>query len=195
MRVKPWSIVLALIAAAAITGGLYVGPPRRGVASRAPATVVADGDPARAERHGHGETHDHPAVPPTYASARLDPAAWNDPRTLAEGKQIYDQRCASCHGERGDGKGAGGMTPHPTSFRDAHMISEMSDSYMFWRVSDGNTSEPFASQGSAMPPWKQVLSPQQRWAVIAYITSFTGDAGAHTATSHDARAQPSASPK
>lgn len=46
------------------------------------------------------------------------------------------------------------------------------DAYLFWRVSEGGTAEPFKSQGSAMPAFKDVLSVSERWDVLAYVHTF-----------------------
>jgi mono/diheme cytochrome c family protein len=62
----------------------------------------------------------------------------------------------------------------------------MTESYWFWRVSEGGAVEPVKSQGSAMPAWKDTLSVDDRWAVIAYRHTFSGHEGAHTEREHHA---------
>ena len=133
-----------------------------------------------------GPAHAHAAVPREYAQQHLRPAAWTDPAILVRGKSIYDEKCAVCHGTAGDGKGPGtaALPVKPPDMRDAKMIAEMPDSYWFWRVSEGGFVEPFRSRGSVMPPWKNALSADDRWAVIAYEHSFSGHTGPHVATEH-----------
>src|SRR4029453_5947855 len=70
------------------------------------------------------------------------------------------------------------------SFRDGAMVAEMTDAYWFWRVGEGGLVEPFRSAGSPMPAWKQELSAEDRWAVIAYQPSLSGHAGPHDGTNH-----------
>ncbi len=70
------------------------------------------------------------------------------------------------------------------SFRDRAMVAEMSDAYWFWRVSEGGEVEPYKSQRSAMPAFRDVLSVEDRWAVIAYQHWQSGHAGAHVAAQH-----------
>ena len=125
--------------------------------------------------------HTHAEVPTQYRDAQLAPPAWTDPAVLTRGKAIYSVRCAVCHGDSGDGKGpaAANLPLKPPDLRDARMIQEMTPSYWFWRVSEGGFVEPFRSKGSIMPAWKDVLSVEERWAVIAYQHTFTGHQGPH----------------
>jgi hypothetical protein len=74
----------------------------------------------------------------------------------------------------------------PDSFRDAAMAAEMTDAYWFWRVSEGGLAEPYRSKGSVMPAFKDDLSVEDRWAVIAYQHSFSGHQGPHVAAEHPA---------
>ena len=51
-------------------------------------------------------------------------------------------------------------------------------------MSEGGLVEPFKSKGSAMPAWKTELSPEDRWAVIAYAHTLSGHHGPHDASQH-----------
>ena len=64
------------------------------------------------------------------------------------------------------------------------MVAEMPGNYWVWRVSEGGLVEPFKSKGSAMPAWKTALSPEDRWAVIAYAHTLSGHHGPHDASQH-----------
>jgi len=142
------------------------------------------------ERHGEPgrdhEQHVHPAVPAEYRKAHVPAAAWTDPAMLARGKGIYATHCASCHGAEGGGLGpaAQGLSPKPPDLRDARMVAQMPGNYWFWRVSEGGAAEPFRSKGSAMPAWKDILSVEDRWAVIAYQHTFSGHRGPHVTSEH-----------
>jgi mono/diheme cytochrome c family protein len=145
--------------------------------------------PPGAAPHSHeaeGDAHVHPPVPPEYQSTHVPAAAWTNPRLLARGREIYVTRCSVCHGEDGDGQGpaAAGLPIKPPSFRDEKMVGEMAGNYWFWRVSEGGLVEPFRSMGSVMPAWKDELSVQDRWAVIAYSHSLSGHRGPHVVSEH-----------
>jgi mono/diheme cytochrome c family protein len=81
----------------------------------------------------------------------------------------------SCHGINGDGTGplAASLT-HQTAdlTNNFHTSPGNGDAYLFWRVSEGGTVEPFRSQGSAMPAFKSILNESERWDVLAYVHTF-----------------------
>ena len=82
---------------------------------------------------------------------------------LYEGKELYVQRCMTCHGCAGNGLGTYGGTliVTPANFK-VDPFRTMPDDQWFWHVSEG-------VQGSVMPPWKESLTESQRWNVIHYI--------------------------
>ncbi len=93
------------------------------------------------------------------------------PELLNEGKKIFEQACAACHGSKGDGKGpaSAGLTPPPTDFQKP--LRE-------WPNTKGNLEKVFeviskGIPGSAMIAWPQ-YSDQQRWGLTYVVTDFTG---------------------
>lgn len=80
--------------------------------------------------------------------------------TIAEGKSIYLQKCATCHGA--DGKGS---YPGMPDLTDHQMMSEMSEALMFQRISKG-------VQGTSMPPWEDILTEEERWMVVNYLNTL-----------------------
>ena len=156
------------------------------------AAQVARGDGPKEhdhKSHDHSESgtaHLHAPVPPEYRSAHVPSAAWTDPRMIARGREIYASRCAVCHGEegRGDGPAVTALPVRPPDLRDPGMVGEMAGNYWFWRISEGGLVEPFRSQGSIMPAWKDELSVEDRWAVIAYQHTFSGHQGPHVTSEH-----------
>jgi mono/diheme cytochrome c family protein len=147
------------------------------------AAGLAGGVVGRAVAH---TDHDHAEVPAAYAKAHIPDRVWTDPAMIARGKEIYTAKCAACHGEKGDGKGpAGASLPlKPGDFTDKKMVAEMAGNFWVWRVSEGGLVEPFKSKGSAMPAWKNELSMNDRWAVIAYAHTLSGHRGPHVASEH-----------
>ncbi len=151
-----------------------------------PATTAAH-DPKEKRPHVEAtQAHVHAAVPAEYASMKAPSTIWTDPVVLTRGRGIYAAKCAACHGDQGagDGPAAAGLPLKPPSLRDTAMVAEMTDAYWFWRVSEGGRAEPYASKHSTMPAYKEDLSADDRWAVIAYQHSLSGHVGAHSAAEH-----------
>ena len=118
---------------------------------------------------GMYERH-HAEVPAVYASLK-SPA--QDETALTHGETLYSTQCASCHGAGGfgDGPAASALDPAPSPI--AHTSQMMGDGYLVWRISEGGA--PFQS---AMPAWKETLSQDDIWALIAYIRALgQGTAG------------------
>jgi mono/diheme cytochrome c family protein len=64
------------------------------------------------------------------------------------GEGIFVQRCAGCHGRKGDGKGPNSLDilPRPRNLRNAQFVSSVDDRRMFDSILYG-------VQGTAMPAW------------------------------------------
>jgi mono/diheme cytochrome c family protein len=109
----------------------------------------------------------HAAIPQDYAGL-TNPVSF-DEESLARGAEIYSANCAACHGDggMGDGPAAAGLNPAPAPI--AHTSLMLGDSYLFWRISEGGTAEPFSS---TMPGWKTMLDEQARWDVINYVRAI-----------------------
>ena len=142
-----------------------------------------DDKPHAAKRESE---HIHAPVPADYATVMAPSHIWTDPAVLARGEVIYKAKCAVCHGNEGagDGPDATWLGPRAGSFRDRAMVAEMSDAFWFWRVSEGGLAEPYKSKGSVMPAYKDALSVEDRWAVIAYQHAQSEHAGPHIASEH-----------
>jgi mono/diheme cytochrome c family protein len=109
-----------------------------------------------------------------------------DMAALTRAQTIYVARCAVCHGATGarDGPAAAALRGKPAPCADRARVASMTPAYWFWRVSEGAAVEPFRSTGSAMPAWKNELSVDDRWAVIAYQHALPGHGGRHDAAEH-----------
>jgi mono/diheme cytochrome c family protein len=99
----------------------------------------------------------------------------SDPEALRRaGPPVYLQRCAPCHGKRGDGHGwaARGMTPAPRDFtsgvfkvRSTPTGSIPTDDDLFATISRG-------MHGTPMMSWRG-LPEDQRWALVDRLKSFS----------------------
>ena len=91
------------------------------------------------------------------------------PELLNQGKKLYEQNCALCHGANGDGKGPAGVAlkPPPRTFNV---------SLDQWTYSKGNLQKVFdiitkGIPNTAMVKWDQ-LSEQERWALVYTVVDF-----------------------
>lgn len=50
------------------------------------------------------------------------------------------------------------------------MMNDLSDTYIFWRITEGGLDEPF---NSAMPPWETVFNEEQRWQLVNFVRSLS----------------------
>jgi mono/diheme cytochrome c family protein len=122
----------------------------------------------------------HATVPAEYAQKTSPFAA--DEASLGRGQAIYDQQCATCHGESGMGDGPAGANLDPPASPVAHTSQMLADDYLFWRLSEGGM--PFKT---AMPAWKDILSEDQRWDVLHYVRALGSEGAAAIATAQAAR--------
>ncbi|HTE45782.1 MAG TPA: c-type cytochrome, partial [Gemmatimonadaceae bacterium] len=91
---------------------------------------------------------------------------------VAEGRQIYQASCASCHGTAGMGDGPAGvaLTPKPAVIGSAATMAGVTPAMMFRKMSVGVT-------GTAMPAFAATLTPEQRWNVVTYLGSLRSSPG------------------
>jgi mono/diheme cytochrome c family protein len=91
----------------------------------------------------------------------------HSPQMLAEGEDLYQANCASCHGEKGagDGMDAASLGTPPTAFTDQEAMASISEAELFQTVTDGVSPD--------MPAYGDQLSDEQRWALAGYVRSLT----------------------
>jgi mono/diheme cytochrome c family protein len=109
----------------------------------------------------------HARIPAEYAGLNNPIPA--DEESLARGAELFGTYCAACHGDGGMGDGPAGQALDPPPAPVAHTSRMLGDDYLFWRISEGGTHEPFSS---AMPRWQEVLDDDARWDVINYIRAL-----------------------
>ena len=97
---------------------------------------------------------------PDETNGNKSPFTINDEVEVRGGK-LYDQYCRTCHGETGQGDGAAGsgLNPKPANFH-RKKIQSQSDGALFYKISTGR---------GPMPTFKNSLTEEQRWQLVAYI--------------------------
>jgi mono/diheme cytochrome c family protein len=95
-----------------------------------------------------------------------------------DGGVIFIRNCQYCHGDKLDGKGpyASGLNPTPANFQDVGTISQLQESYLFWRIATGGPGLPAEAAPwiSSMPVWQNMLTEDDIWKVILYLYNYTG---------------------
>jgi len=88
-----------------------------------------------------------------------------------QGKKLYGQFCASCHGQsgKGDGPAAAALNPKPRDHTNKEYMSSMSDDDMLKVIKNGGAS---IGKSPLMPPWGASLKDDQIKDVIAYIRTL-----------------------
>ncbi len=100
----------------------------------------------------------------------------DDPVQISQGRAVYAENCASCHGPRLEGQSnwrarkPDGRLPAPPHDETGHTWHHP-DEHLFNITKDG--SEAYAPLGykSDMSAFGQLLTDQQIWAVLAFIKS------------------------
>jgi len=97
-----------------------------------------------------------------YAPTAAEPST-PDVKTLNDGQSLFVANCASCHGGGGAGNGpaAGAVAPPPTNFKLKKPTQERA-----WDVLENGVP------GTAMPPWRNQLSADQRRALVEFVRSL-----------------------
>lgn len=107
-------------------------------------------------------------TPAQYVGKKA-PYKFDDRAILMQGKKVYDDNCASCHGTggKGDGVVAGALNPKPANLADKAFMQAMPVDCHFYLVMEG-------VKGTGMPPWKGTLKEDDIWKVLIYERSFSG---------------------
>ena len=97
---------------------------------------------------------------------------------VENGRKVYYRNCVFCHGDdlSGNGMFVHGLDPIPTNFADRGTISQLRDSYLFWRIAKGGPGLPEEGGpwASAMPAWEKFLTEEEMWEAVLFLYDFTG---------------------
>lgn len=87
--------------------------------------------------------------------------------SLAKGEQIYQAECAACHGAvgKGNGEDAASLSVKPPDFSNQAYMTQKTNRDFFTAISDGIQPN--------MPSYSDQFSEDERWAVAAFLRSFS----------------------
>ncbi len=103
-------------------------------------------------------------VPKAYEGAQS--TVKDEAAAIAAGRALYAANCAACHGPNGLGDGDAGKALSPSPAVLAFMITRpiAVDPYLLWSISEGGKQF-----DSNMPSFKDKLSREDIWKIIAYM--------------------------
>ena len=106
---------------------------------------------------------------PRTARALINPIPVNE-QTIARGKQIFNIKCARCHGVDGSGNGTEQKVEY--ALRNVLLIPTgpdsppLTDGELYWKLTHGV---------GRMPAFAGILNDTERWTIVNYLRTFTGE--------------------
>jgi mono/diheme cytochrome c family protein len=85
------------------------------------------------------------------------------PAALATGRLRFDVHCAVCHGILGDGESQVALNMALRRPPSLHLYRDVPDGYLYQVITHGF---------GFMPSYANELSPEERWAVVAYVRAL-----------------------
>jgi len=192
-RILSLALVLAglLFAPLASAFGEDVPPGANGVPKTIPEDIRKDQEPSigwslqniepeQQQRMLRFSTFVNRGIPEDYLKA--ENGVGYTVRAIAEGGPLYIAHCQKCHGDTGLGNGdlAYALTPSPALL--AYMVQQpiAVDQYLLWSISEGGKQF-----GTAMPAFKNQLSEEQIWQIVAYLRAGFPDVDGGDAPAKD----------
>ena len=86
---------------------------------------------------------------------------------VTQGKTLYQENCASCHGQsgKGDGPDAATLSTQPTNFTDQSLMAQRSAASLYQAILSGVAPD--------MPAYTSTQDDNERWALVSYLRSLT----------------------
>ena len=109
-----------------------------------------------------------PAPRTTYSpvpvnAAREPNPVKSTPESIAEGKKIYGDDCAQCHGTTGDGKTDVAKDLKIPDLTDPALLKARTDGELFYILKNGHGD---------MPPEGDRVKPEQLWDLVNHVRSL-----------------------
>jgi mono/diheme cytochrome c family protein len=95
-----------------------------------------------------------------------------DPAVVAEAKQVWKDKCVTCHGDRGmgDGPGAAALNPKPRTFKDPKWQMQTKDDRIAKVIVEGGASVGLSDGMAANPELKD--KPEVVAELVKIVRSF-----------------------
>ncbi|MGH9808553.1 MAG: c-type cytochrome, partial [Terriglobia bacterium] len=97
-------------------------------------------------------------------AARIRNAVPSSAASIAAGQELYQQQCAGCHGDTGQGDGALGeeLNPKPSNLTDADWKHGSTDGEIYTVIREGVKS-------TGMKGYSRKMTTYQVWDVVNYV--------------------------
>lgn len=121
-------------------------------------------DPEQQQRMLRFSTFVNGGIPHEYSTA--ENTVGYTVRAIAEGGTLYQSHCQKCHGVMGLGNGDLAYSLKPSPALLAYMVQQpvAVDQYLLWSIAEGGKQF-----GTAMPGFKNQLSQEQIFQIVAYL--------------------------
>ncbi len=84
-------------------------------------------------------------------------------QVLNQGRQIYEQSCALCHGADGHGQTSLGQAMYPPAMDlTSPHVQHWKDAELFWIIQNG-------VRLTGMASWKGLISPEDTWKLVVFL--------------------------
>lgn len=110
-------------------------------------------------------------VVPQDQKQKLSPNKFSE-TMIKSGESIFSKNCIICHGTPGQGNYNAALKPSPGDASD-EKFQKNTDGELFYKIKDGR---------AVMPSFKNALSNQEIWSVVAYVRSFNSTYSQEVAT-------------
>jgi mono/diheme cytochrome c family protein len=103
---------------------------------------------------------------PSDATETKSPLTVND-KVLAAGRKVFSDKCQKCHGSKGLGDGPDADPEHAEEMNltNPKRAERNPDGVVYYKVLNGRRKP-------KMPAFKEELSTEQIWSVVAYVQSL-----------------------
>lgn len=124
------------------------------------ASCTANKEPSKIETALANMAKD--VVIPIEAQNRKNPLPSND-EVVGQGREIFQQACALCHGTDGRGGTSLGRAMYPPAMdMTSPHVQQWSDADLYWIIQNG-------VRLTGMPSWKASISEENTWKVVHFI--------------------------
>jgi mono/diheme cytochrome c family protein len=126
--------------------------------------------PGAAQREGPEEGAAQEWTAPAEDRSRSNPLALSL-EVIQRGRALYLQHCATCHGQRGQGRTVylRPGDPQPRNLTDPALQARLTDGEIFWKLSTGRR----LGDREYMPDFAlKIPSEERRWAIVHFLRTL-----------------------